>query len=395
MSSTYTWSVISGGGTINASGLYTAPPIATVATVQAVSSGKTDTATVNVTRVPETYTWDGGSTVDSNWSTPENWVGDIAPIAGDSLVFPAGAARLDNVNDYPAGTVFGSITVSGSGYKITNGGNIIPASIQVQPDMQLEADKIVTGTLTIGAGAKVTITPIAGGPLAANSTLIAAYNKCCARQNVNISTSQPTVASTNTTPPTSAATATSPVEPLAASTAFVTPISDFSTVVPVQASTSSLSNTAFNTIDAITALPARTINSTTPARLFNSAFNHITSQLPAASHNLIALNSILESRLENPQTARQINNIPKTSALTSSQDGFPLHAGKSEKNTHLHTVTNRQAHFTALQAIVEKADQDIAFDTTNNIRGPKHIQRLEKAIDEVLAGDGGSVKAML
>ena len=108
--------------------------------------------TIAITNVPETYTWDGGSTVDSNWSTAANWVGDLAPAAGDSLVFPAGAARLDNVNDYPAGTVFGSIDISGSGYKIVNGGNTTPTSITVESDVQLEADAIVTGTLTLGAG---------------------------------------------------------------------------------------------------------------------------------------------------------------------------------------------------------------------------------------------------
>ena len=39
-----------------------------------------------------THTWDGGSTVNNLGTTKENWVGDIAPLAGDDLVFPAGAA---------------------------------------------------------------------------------------------------------------------------------------------------------------------------------------------------------------------------------------------------------------------------------------------------------------
>jgi len=29
--------------------------------------------------VAATFTWDGGSLVDNNWSTPENWVGNVAP----------------------------------------------------------------------------------------------------------------------------------------------------------------------------------------------------------------------------------------------------------------------------------------------------------------------------
>jgi len=28
---------------------------------------------------PGTRIWDGGSTLDSNWMTPENWVGDETP----------------------------------------------------------------------------------------------------------------------------------------------------------------------------------------------------------------------------------------------------------------------------------------------------------------------------
>ena len=108
-------------------------------------------ATLNI------YTWDGGSTVDNHWSTPENWVGDVAPLPGDNLIFPAGAARMENFNDYPAGTVFGSITVSGSGYKFSNTGNMIQASIEVQPGIELEADTIVAGVLTVGKGSTVTI----------------------------------------------------------------------------------------------------------------------------------------------------------------------------------------------------------------------------------------------
>ena len=61
--------------------------------------------------------------------------------------------------------------MEGSGYKFVNNGNNSSTSIEVQPNMQLEADRIVTGALTIGAGAKITITPFPSGPLAASSTL--------------------------------------------------------------------------------------------------------------------------------------------------------------------------------------------------------------------------------
>jgi hypothetical protein len=112
-----------------------------------------------------TRTWDGGSIVNNLWTTNENWVGDLAPHSGDNLVFPAGAKQMENVNDYPMVTVFGSITVSGSGYCFHNGG-VPTTSVQVAPGAQLETDKIVTDTLTVGAGSVIMLSPIPGGPLA-------------------------------------------------------------------------------------------------------------------------------------------------------------------------------------------------------------------------------------
>ena len=68
---------------------------------------------------PRAVTWDGGGN-DNFWQTPENWVGNIAPIAGDDLVFPAVANRKDSVNNYGSDVVFGSITVLGGGYQFQN-----------------------------------------------------------------------------------------------------------------------------------------------------------------------------------------------------------------------------------------------------------------------------------
>jgi fibronectin-binding autotransporter adhesin len=65
-------------------------------------------------------TWDGGSAVNNNWTTKENWAGDLAPVAGDNLVFPADVSlRLANTNDFPNGTTFSSLTLSGGGYQIS------------------------------------------------------------------------------------------------------------------------------------------------------------------------------------------------------------------------------------------------------------------------------------
>jgi FG-GAP-like repeat len=64
-------------------------------------------------------TWDGGG-ANSNWSTAANWVGDVAPVAGDSLVFPATSAQFTTVNNLSQ-FVFTSMTIEGGDYTI--GGN--------------------------------------------------------------------------------------------------------------------------------------------------------------------------------------------------------------------------------------------------------------------------------
>src|SRR5262245_12286561 len=66
---------------------------------------------------PAVSTWDGGGG-DSNWTTAANWDGDVAPAAGDDLVF-AGTVGQTPTNDFAAGTVFSSITFSGGGFTLT------------------------------------------------------------------------------------------------------------------------------------------------------------------------------------------------------------------------------------------------------------------------------------
>jgi autotransporter-associated beta strand protein len=70
---------------------------------------------------PAIATWDGGGG-NNNWTTAANWVGDVAPNPGDDLAFPSGAAQLTNVNDFAAGTLFTSLSVTGNGYAISGNG---------------------------------------------------------------------------------------------------------------------------------------------------------------------------------------------------------------------------------------------------------------------------------
>ena len=77
------------------------------------------------------HVWDGGSTVDSNWTTPENWVGDIAPTGNPSehelLEFPGSAARQSNINDIASGTFIG-LSLQGGGYSLS--GNAISLGVE-------------------------------------------------------------------------------------------------------------------------------------------------------------------------------------------------------------------------------------------------------------------------
>jgi hypothetical protein len=62
-------------------------------------------------------TWDGGG-ADANWNTPANWVGDVAPAAGDDLVFPAAAAQFATNNNFIILTSFNSIVFEGGSYTV-------------------------------------------------------------------------------------------------------------------------------------------------------------------------------------------------------------------------------------------------------------------------------------
>jgi len=84
--------------------------------------------------VPANAYWDGGG-ADNHWTTPANWVFDVAPHPGDDLYFPSGAARQTNVNDFPAGTAFNSFHIDASsflgdiGYTLTGNAVALTAGV--------------------------------------------------------------------------------------------------------------------------------------------------------------------------------------------------------------------------------------------------------------------------
>ncbi len=70
--------------------------------------------------------WDGGGN-DDYWTTAANWQGDVAPVAGDDLVFE-GTTRTSTQNNFAAGTSFHSIefasddfSLAGNNFTLTSG----------------------------------------------------------------------------------------------------------------------------------------------------------------------------------------------------------------------------------------------------------------------------------
>ena len=75
-----------------------------------------------------TYTWDGGSTANSNLQTAANWAGDVAPtaVAGSGTyhdIVLAGSTRVTANNDFGNGSVFNSLAFASNAAAFTLSGN--------------------------------------------------------------------------------------------------------------------------------------------------------------------------------------------------------------------------------------------------------------------------------
>src|SRR6266496_1280994 len=71
-------------------------------------------------------TWDGGGG-DNFWQTGANWAGNAPPSANDSLFF-MGTTRLNNTNNFTAGTMFNGFTFNSPAGAFTLRGNPISLS---------------------------------------------------------------------------------------------------------------------------------------------------------------------------------------------------------------------------------------------------------------------------
>ena len=64
------------------------------------------------------FVWSGAGPY-REWTIPENWVGNVAPEAGATLIFPAdGVTTRESINNLPTGTPINSITIEANFYDI-------------------------------------------------------------------------------------------------------------------------------------------------------------------------------------------------------------------------------------------------------------------------------------
>ena len=82
-------------------------------------------------------TWSGTGS-NSNWTTPGNWTGNLAPSANDTLLF-SGSLRTSNTNSFAAGTSFTGVNfVAGASPFILSGSSIALTGSAVNSSSNLQ-----------------------------------------------------------------------------------------------------------------------------------------------------------------------------------------------------------------------------------------------------------------
>ncbi len=122
-------------------------------------------------------TWTGAAAPDTNWMTAGNWQGGTAPLGDgtDTLSFPA-TANLATNNNFPAGTSFVAIGVTGGGYTFTgNALNVSGLFSIATPSGNTQINLVIggnTGGLSCSA-AGGTVTLAANNTYSGNTTVSA------------------------------------------------------------------------------------------------------------------------------------------------------------------------------------------------------------------------------
>lgn len=116
-----------------------------------------------------TRTWTGGHASSGNWNLRDNWGGVAVPTNGDTVLFPAGAARLNNTNNI-AGLRLQSILFDGlgGGYVLRGNGVSLSNGITVVTDSD---NTIRLDSLSLGGTQTFNVPPGAGLTIFSDITL--------------------------------------------------------------------------------------------------------------------------------------------------------------------------------------------------------------------------------
>ncbi len=114
----------------------------------------------------KTAIWDGGDADDSNWYSPDNWMGNVALSPYDTLVF-TGTTRNTNINDIPGVTQFNGLsftndwTITGNGINLAGNLSVMGGDVSLSmPITLVGADR----TMFVDASRSLTLSgSIVGG----------------------------------------------------------------------------------------------------------------------------------------------------------------------------------------------------------------------------------------
>ena len=78
-----------------------------------------------------TRTWTGGAVLNDFWTDKDNWAGGVAPLGGDTLVFPTGIQASDKGtrNTFNAATVFDKLIFHDGDYSVEGGPVLLSSGI--------------------------------------------------------------------------------------------------------------------------------------------------------------------------------------------------------------------------------------------------------------------------
>jgi hypothetical protein len=354
----------------------------------------------NVSSIAVTYTWSGNGS-NNKWTTAANWVGGVAPLPGDSLVFPAGAARLTNFNDFVPGTLFGLVTVSGSGYNL-QGNPYQSSSVVVQPNAQLEVASVNTGILTLGVGSRITISPIPGGPQA--TTAAVASLKTTDTQVIE--PIKPTSYDTSDPNPiASSESESTTIVPTAVQQQLT--IIDMKTATILAASNDlmpipCLESRLESNVTAVSEHIISPVASTTDVKLFNSSATRQTETVTSRSLPQLPIywwfdtqasyTRAIEEHFSKLISENRLND-PKDRLSTSSLDELSSTQWKAIKHPAAVITGSQNAHHAAFQSIIQNSTEksgdgqveELDLDMLSRIHSKTQTKQFEKAVDALLA----------